>query len=128
MGPLALAGVDVAYGLSRFGVDTGTAQAVVRRLTDGAVLREASATARVPGAESYQLVAAIVVKADGAVAWIGEGHSIIGRGPVVEVHRYDRHGQAELDHGSGIVGGSLRLKGSRLTWTHSSRRRSAILS
>jgi hypothetical protein len=127
VGPLALAGVTVAYGLSRFGVDTGTARVVVRRLTDGVVLREASATARVPGAESYQSVGALVVKPDGAVAWIGDGHSIIGRGSVVEVHRYDRRGQAELDHGSGIVSGSLRLHGSQLTWTNSGRLRSATL-
>jgi hypothetical protein len=127
-GPLALAGADVAYGLSRFGVDTGTAQVVVRRLTDGVVLREASATTRVPGAESYQSVAALVVKGDGAVAWIGNGRSIIGRRPVVEVHRYDGRGQAELDSGSRIASGSLRLHGSRLTWTNSARRRSATLS
>ena len=128
VGPRTLAGVDVAYGLSRFGVDTGTAQVVVRRLTDGVVLREAPATSRVQGPESYQSVAAIVVKPDGAVAWIGDAHSIVGHGSVVEVHRADRRGQAELDHGSGIVGGSLRLHGSQLTWTHAGRLRSATLS
>ncbi len=126
-GPLALAGVDVAYGLSSFGVDTGTAQVLVRRLTDGVVLRKASATSHSAGAESYQSVAALVVKADGAVAWIGLGRSIIGRRPVVEVHRYDRRGQALLDSGSAVATGSLRLHGSQLTWTKRGQRRSATL-
>jgi hypothetical protein len=128
VGPVALSGEVAAYGVQRCGVDTGTAQTVVRRLSDGAVLHTAPATSRFPGAESYQSLTAVVVKADGAVAWIGEARSIIGRGVVIEVHRYDGGGQAQLDHGTGIAARSLRLRGSRLSWLHAGHTRTAILS
>jgi hypothetical protein len=123
-----VAGVNVAYGLSRFGVDTGSTQVVVRRLTDGRVVHTAPATSSVAGPESYQSVGALVLRPDGAVAWIGTSSSIVGRGHEAEVHRFDARGQATLDRGAGIATGSLRLHGSQLTWTHSSRRRSATLS
>ena len=129
VGPVALSGQVAAYGIQRCGVDTGTAQVVVRRLTDGKVLHTAPATVRNAGAESYQLIGSIVVRADGAVGWIGQGHSIVGHGlAVVEVHRIDRRGPAELDHGAEIAVGSLRLTGSRLSWRHAGRERSATLS
>jgi hypothetical protein len=127
VGPAALARSDAAYGLSTYGVDTGSAQVVVRRLTDGKILRTAPAISGATGPESYQSVAALVVKADGAAAWIGEGHSIIGHGRGIEVHRFDTRGQAELDHGIGISPASLRLHFSRLTWLHSGHKRSATL-
>lgn len=128
VGAIALNGAMAAYGVERCGVDTGTTLVVVRRLTDGKLLRTAPATAEVPGPESYQSVGSVVVKPGGAVAWIGEAQSIIRHGTmVVEVHRADRHGQAELDQGAGIAPGSLRLNGSRLTWTHSGRQRSTTL-
>jgi hypothetical protein len=126
-GPVVLAGVDVAYGLSRFGVDTGSTQVMVRRLTDGKLLHGAPATSSVAGPESYQSVSALVLKPDGAVAWIGQSNSIGGRGHGVEVHRFDTRGQSVLDRGSGIGPSSLRLRGSVLSWTNSGRRRSATL-
>jgi hypothetical protein len=129
IGPIALSGAIAAYGIQRCGVDTGTGRAVARRLTDGAVLHTAAATSQIASAESYQSVASIVVKPDGAVGWIGQAHSIVGHGPVViEVHRIDRRGRGELDHGPGIAARSLRLQGSRLSWLHSQRERSATLS
>jgi hypothetical protein len=129
IGPVALSGAIAAYGIQRCGVDTGAGQAVARRLTDGAVLHIAPATSRIAGPESYQSVGSIVVKANGAVGWIGSAHSIVGHGPVVtEVHRIDSRGRAELDHGPGVAAGSLRLHGSQLNWLHSGRKRSATLS
>jgi hypothetical protein len=128
VGPVAVMGYFAAYGVERCGVDSGTAQAVVRRLTDGAVLRTAVATSSFPGPESYQSLGGIVVKADGAVAWIGEARSIIGRGEVIEVHRYDSRGRAELDHGPGIALASLRLHRSQLSWKHAGHTRTATLS
>ena len=74
------------------------------------------ATTNQAGPESYQQVGSLVVKADGAVAWIGISRSIIRRTQVVEVHRADRRGQRELDAGSAIVTDSLRLHRSKLTW------------
>src|SRR5947209_3473465 len=60
VGPIALSGTVAAYGAQRCGVDTGTAQVVVRRLTGGTVLHTATATSRVPGAESYQSIGSLV--------------------------------------------------------------------
>ena len=80
-----------------------------------------------PGPESYESVGSLVVKADGAVGWIGAAHSIIGRGKFVEVHRLDRHGSAQLDQGAGITPTSLRLRRSQMTWLHSGSSRSAQL-
>jgi hypothetical protein len=127
VGPVALAGVDVAYGVSRSGVDTGSAQVVVRRLTDGKVVHTAPATATVTEPESFQSISALVVKPDGAVAWIGESHSIVGHGGLVEVDRFDRRGEAKLDGGVGIADTSLRLHRSQLSWRHSGRERSGTL-
>ncbi|HEY2160750.1 MAG TPA: hypothetical protein VGH24_05540 [Solirubrobacteraceae bacterium] len=129
VGPVTLSGAVAAYGVQRCGVDTGTAQVVVRRLTDGKVLHASPAVSRVPGAESYATVATVVVKRDGSTAWIGGAHSIVRRGSsVTEVRRFDTHGQTLLDHGAGIAVGSLRLHGSRLSWTHAHSSRSANLS
>jgi hypothetical protein len=127
IGPVALSGSLAAYGVRTCGVDTGEAQVVVRRLADDKLLRSAAATSHVPGAESYASVGSVVVRSDGAVAWIGSARSIIGQGAVVEVHRLDRRGAAILDQGGGIATGSLRLQGSRLNWTTSGQRRSSTL-
>jgi hypothetical protein len=129
VGPVTLSGAVAAYGVQRCGVDTGTAQVVVRRLTDGKVLHAFPAVSRVPGAESIAAVATVVVKRDGSTAWIGDAHSIVRRGSsVTEVRRFDTHGQTLLDHGPGIAVGSLRLQGSRLSWAHAGTLRSASLS
>jgi hypothetical protein len=128
VGPIAVSGQVAAYGVQRCGVDTGTGQVVVRNLAGGTIVRAAPATSRVPGPEAYQSVGAVVVKADGAVGWIGEARSIIGRGAVIEVHRYEARGQAKLDQGAGIALASLRLQGSQLSWTHAGHTRTATLS
>src|SRR5207302_8161420 len=128
VGLVRLAGSDAAYALSSHGVDTGSSQVVVRRLRDGKVLRTAAAVSHVTGPESFTSVSALVVKADGAVAWIGEAHSIVSRAGGIEVHRFDRRGQAELDHGPGISARSLHLQASRLTWLNAGGQRSATRS
>jgi hypothetical protein len=128
VGPVALAGVDAAYGQSNSGVDTSTASVIVRRLTDGRALRSQAATSRTVGPEFVQSVASIVVKADGAVAWIATANSIIHRGSSdVEVDRVDTRGRALLDSGQGIDQRSLRLHGSRLTWRDGQAMRAAPL-
>jgi hypothetical protein len=70
--------------------------------------------------ESYQSIGSIVVKRDASVAWIGSEHSIVGRGSRIEVDQVQHGKRAVLDSGSGIVGSSLRLRGSRLSWRHGS--------
>ena len=125
---VALAADVVAFGVDRCGVDTGSTSVVVRRLSDGKRLA-AYAAVNGPGlVESYQSIGSIVVKSDGAVAWIGAEHSIIGRGSQIEVDGVQHGKRAVLDSGSGIVGSSLRLRGSTLTWRHASTTRAATLS
>lgn len=127
-GPIALAGVDVAYGLTEFGVDTISAQVIVRNLRSGKQLRSEPATTRALGVEFFQSVAAVVVKPDGAVAWVGQGGSVIHPGGgEIEVDRSDARGRALLDSGAGIDVRSLRLRGSTTSWRHHGRIRSARL-
>jgi hypothetical protein len=127
-GPLALAGLDVAYGLSRYGVDTISSRVVVRNLASGKEVRSAPATTRPLGPEFFQVITSIVVKPDGAVAWIAQGGSVVsGRRTEVEVNRADARGGALLDSGSGIDDRSLRLNGSTITWRDRGRTRSGSL-
>jgi len=119
----ALAG----YGLRSCGVDSGSAVVIVRRLTDGKQLVERAATERSTGAESYQSVGSLALKADRSVAWIGVGQSIIGHGKTVEVRRFQSGQETLLDSGSAVDPASLRLHGSTLTWKHGKQTRSATL-
>ena len=117
VGPVAVAGDLAAYGLSSFGVDTVRASVVVRRLTDGTQLKQLAATKAV-GAESFQSVGSVVLRPDGAVAWIGTEHSIIAHRGATEVHEADAGGDHVIDSGSGIDAASLRLHGTALTWAN----------
>lgn len=124
--PVALAGIVAGYALSSFGVDTVSAQVVVRDLANGREVHEAAATSVVLP-EAFQSVDAIVVKSDGAVAWISHAGSVVSHRQRTEVHRLDTRGPELLDSGSGIAPGSLRLRGSTLTWRHGSVTRRATL-
>ena len=116
-GPIALAGVDVAYGLTYFGVDTISADVVVRSLTGGAVLRRQSSYTGSVGPEYFETVHAIVVKPDGSVAWIASAGSIISGKPAnTEVEKSDRSSGTLLDKSRQIKVNSLRLSGSLLRW------------
>jgi hypothetical protein len=126
-GPIALAGAVTAYGYTRFGVDTVTTEVVVRRLTDGATLEELPASG-VVGPESFQSVESIVVKVDGAVAWIGSDTSIIShRGPRIEVRAASGSSNSLLDSGPRIDPRSLRLHASTLSWRDGAVTRHATL-
>jgi hypothetical protein len=127
VGPVAVAGKFAAYGLQSCGVDTGQGSVLVRRLSDGAMLHDDAATVGRLGPESYSSVAAIVVKGDGAVAWVGMGASIIHHSRLLEVHKLDGGGSRLLDSGAGIDPRSLRLHGSALTWRDAKQTRSATL-
>jgi hypothetical protein len=116
-GPIALAGVDVAYGLTYYGVDTISADVVVRSLTDGAVLRRQNSYTGQLGPEYFETVEDIVVKRDGSVAWIASGGSVISGTPAgIEVEKSDRSSSTLLDKSKQIAKRSLRLHGSRLRW------------
>jgi hypothetical protein len=127
IGKLALAGTVVAYGETITGVDTAGAQVIVRRLDNGQTLRSLAAMSQPLGPESFQSVDSIVVRSDGAVAWIAMARSIIRHSTQTEVDRADRRGRATLDAGSGIDSASLRLTGSSLSWRHGGVRRTARL-
>jgi hypothetical protein len=127
VGPVAVAGDVAAYALTAFGIDTVRAQVVVRRLTDGAQLAGFPATSTV-GVESFQSVGSVVVKSDGAAAWIGQETSIIARGrELIEVHTAAGAHESVLDSGVAIVPESLRLRGSTLSWQHGGATRRATL-
>jgi hypothetical protein len=124
---IAVAKTVAGYATTRFGVDTVSSAVVVRDLRSGRQLRAlpASTSIRV---ESFQVVESLVVKSDGAVAWISEVSSIIGRGSAqLEVQRADAGGHAVLESGRSIRTRSLRLRGSTLTWRDGSGTRSATL-
>jgi hypothetical protein len=127
VGPVTVAGNLAGYGLVSFGVDTVRASVVVRRLTDGAELRNLPAL-RAVAAESFQSIGSLVLAPGGAVAWIGAESSIGGRhGHVIEVHAAAAGGDRVLDSGSRIDPASLRLHGSTLTWTNGGTARHAAL-
>lgn len=109
------------------GVDTLATQVVVRRLDNGQTVHAVSATTQPVGPEFFQFVEAIVVKPDGAAAWIVDGGSFVRYTHHVELVRIDRRGEAVLDSGPGIYPPSLRLSGSRLTWRDHNSVRSATL-
>ena len=126
-GPVALIGVLVGYGLETCGVDTGSSEVVVQRLSDGRKLRTLAAFTGQVGPESHEQVRSIALRSDGAVAWIAQASSIIRDSQATEVHRADRRGKATLDSGTAIDPTSLRLHGSTLTWRHGSATRSATV-
>jgi tRNA(Arg) A34 adenosine deaminase TadA len=127
VGPVKVAGALAAYGVQSCGIDTGSGRVVVRRLSDGKVLRRDTATSLALGPEPYSSVGSIVVKADGSVAWIGSASSIVVHLKHAEVHKLEKAGDTVLESGAAIKPGSLRLHRSRLTWTDGSHTRSATL-
>lgn len=128
VGPLALAGVDAAYGMTTSGVDTISVEIVVSRLSDGHVVHHSNAiTGPLPG-EFYERVFAVVVKDDGSVAWTAQAGSIIShKAPERQVEKIDHTGRTLLDGHRQIGLRSLRLTGSELTWRDGSATRSATL-
>jgi hypothetical protein len=117
-GPVALAGVDVAYGLTYYGVDTISADVIVRSLTNGAVLRRVDSWSGSVAPEYFQTVDDVVVKRDGSVAWIATEGSIISRNETsTEVEKSDKiSSHALLGKSKRIRRHSLRLHGSQVTW------------
>ncbi len=86
----------------------------VRDLSSGKVLHEAptgTPSPPIPGLVGAGFTTAIVVKTDGAVAWIVE------RPLSYEVHALDETGSRVLASGSNIVPSSLALAGSTIYWT-----------
>ena len=127
VGPIALAGYDVAFGRTSYGVDVVSAEVVVEYLVDGRVLRDQPATAGDFGPETAQQVDSIVVKPDGAVAWIAHISSLISHRGATEVRKSDHTRRTGLDSGPNIRPQSLRLHHSKLSWRDGSTKKSANL-
>jgi hypothetical protein len=124
---LAVAGDLAAYGLERCGVDTGRTMVTVRRLTDGKVLASRPAITNAVAVESYQSVSSLVLKPDGAVAWVAVLGSVLGHRHATEVHKLDGHGEVLLDSGASLAPGPLTLAGATVHWKHGTGSRSATL-
>jgi hypothetical protein len=122
-----VAGRVAGYSITRCGVDTGSTTVQVTRLSDGRTLSSHDATTR-QGVEGHSSVDSLVLRADGAVAWIATARSIGSPKFVREVARADRGGFTVLDSGPGVAPRSLRLHRSTLTWRDGSGRRRATLS
>ncbi len=115
-----------AYGLRVSGVDTGYAIVNVRRLTTGAFLAQRPATTRV-GVEAFQSIDSLVLKRDGAVAWIATARSIGKPTFIRQLQRSDARGVRVLDSGAKLAARSLALHGSTLSWRHGTAVRTARL-
>jgi hypothetical protein len=80
------------------------------------------------GAEFFETVDVVVVKRDGSVAWIAHATSIpSGHQSVTEVEKSDRTSQTLLDKSARIGRGSLRLRGSELSWRDGATTKTATL-
>ncbi len=58
----------------------------------------------------------LVLKPDGAIAWIGTARSIFRPRFVRQVARFDKRGFKVLDSGRSVAVGSLKLRGSEISW------------
>lgn len=89
---------------------------IVRNLRTGRVVHRANSTG--------SFVEYMVVKSDGAVAWIVDTSFLPEEHAVVAV---DKIGTRTLASGPGIAPSSLTLTGNMLSWTESGRTASAVL-
>jgi hypothetical protein len=123
---IRVAGRLAAYGLRTMGVDTGYVTVNVRVLSTGALLTRRSATTRA-GVEDFQSINSLVLKADGAVAWIATAHSIGKPKFVRQLLALDRQGLRVLDSGPSLGSTSLALHGLTISWKHGTTTRTATL-
>jgi hypothetical protein len=128
-----LAGVIVAYEeYSTTNLQPGvrhTEVIVVRNLHDGRVLnRLPTGTPTMPpenpGDVGVGGATAIVLKSDGAVAWIV---AVSGKTTEYQVHAFDKAGSRVLASNTEIAPSSLALAGSTLYWTQGGKPMSAAL-
>jgi hypothetical protein len=128
-----LAGTIIAYERSST-INEGRSSwlVIVRDLRSGRVLREVptgTALSRNPNLVGAGFTTAIVVKSDGAVAWINETILRPGEKLVLgfEVHAVDSTGSRVLASGPEIERHSLALVGSTLYWMQGGKPMSAVL-
>lgn len=127
VGPVAVAAKLAAYALQRCGVDTSTALVEVRRLSDGQERFSHAASSLMLGPESFESVGSIVIAPTGRLAWIASESSIVTHRHAGQVVEASGSAVRVLQTGSAIEVGSLRLRGSKLTWRAGGSERSAKL-
>lgn len=125
---VVLAGSTVAY--EEFASKSGVWWVIVRDLRSGRVLRRLRTNTPGP-VNTAGAVEALVLKSDGAVAWVAQAHlpTAVPNGPrEYEVYATDATGESRLlASGPGIVPASLALAGSTVYWTQQGRPLSAPL-
>ncbi len=129
-GPFALAGPVVAYGVgeshtSGINFNESSNEIVVRNLANGKIaLKVPNGSPAEPGDVGLGETTAIVVKQDGAVAWINRASGELGS---IQVRSVDVTGNHLLAASPEIEPDSLALAGSILYWTEGSKPFSAAL-
>jgi hypothetical protein len=116
-----------AYTLESCLTDSGWTTVNVRRLTDGKFLRVHQATTKAVVVMGDETVGSLVLKADGAAAWIATSHSIGPPTFVRHLARLDNRGFKVLDSGRAPAARSLKLRGSTISWRHGNTIRTARL-
>jgi hypothetical protein len=128
----ALGGLMVAYEESGHGCGldgsecSGTFIVVVRNLGTGRIVYKVPTGTPLhptPGFVGVGETTAIVVKSDGAVAWITE---VLGEGGY-QVHALDKTGNRVLASNRDIKPYALGLRGSELYWVEGGKRMSSVL-
>jgi hypothetical protein len=122
----SLAGPLVAYEEGAGGEDANTYLVVVRNLRTGRVMHKLPTGTPVTPRPSWVGIGpttALVVKGDGAVAWIVE----TGYPTEYQVHAVDKTGSRVLASGADIDPSSLALAGHTLYWTQGGQPFSASL-
>lgn len=114
----------VAYSQDFWAVDTGELFVAAKNLRSGrSYLCPVGPWSSAAGIKSE--LAGIVLTRTGRVGWIAQKHESSGSNG--EVAACDSAGFKRLDNGEGIDLESLRLLGSRMTWTDSGAERSTVL-
>jgi hypothetical protein len=123
-----LAGHDVAFVVNRDGPGRSPATVRVIDLRARKTISARPATGRDSRPDRSDEVTSLVVRRDGAVAWIAVARVGSAGSGEREVDAARSHGKARrLDSGGGIARRSLRLHGRQLSWRHDGHRRSARL-
>jgi hypothetical protein len=123
-----LAGHDVAFVVNHDGPGRSPATVRVIDLRARKTISAHPATGRDSRPDRSDEVTSLVVRHDGAVAWIAVTRvGSAGSGErEVDAARAQRQAR-RLDSGGGIARRSLRLHGQQLSWRHDGHRRSARL-